>query len=362
MLFLFLVGIRGLGVGFKLLGKDLLQAFFSSTENPFVGVVVGILATTLVQSSSVTTSMIVGLCAAPDNPLPIANAVPMVMGANIGTTVTNTLVSLAHMGRRTEFLRAFSTATCHDFFNFIAVAVLLPVELLTGAISRPAAAIARLLLGFEGVEYHSPLKAALKAAFSPVESVVDNLTTAHLIQAGLILAVSAILIVTALLTIVRLMRTLMHTRLESSLRRVVGRNALISMALGVVITVMVQSSSITTSLLVPLAGAGLIKLRQAFPITLGANIGTTVTALLASLAVTGGHAVQGIEIGLVHLIFNMVGIALIYPYPPVRRLALRAAMSLAKTAVRSRGWAIAYVLGLFYAVPAACIVISRLFR
>ena len=83
-----------------MLGRDLLEGFFAATENPFIGLMVGILATTLVQSSSVTTSMIVGLVAAPENPLPLANAVPMVMGANIGTTATNTIVALAHMGRR----------------------------------------------------------------------------------------------------------------------------------------------------------------------------------------------------------------------------------------------------------------------
>ncbi len=132
LLFLFLTGVQCLGDGFKLLGQDLLNSFFTTTENPFIALMVGILATTLVQSSSVTTAMIVGLVAAPENPLPMANAIPMVMGANIGTTVTNTLVSLAHVARKDEFLRAFSVATCHDFFNFIAVAILLPLEMATG--------------------------------------------------------------------------------------------------------------------------------------------------------------------------------------------------------------------------------------
>ena len=99
LLFVFLMGVRGLGGGFRLLGEDLIQSFFAATENPFIGLVVGLFATTLVQSSSVTTSMIVGMVAAPENPLPLANAVPMVMGANIGTTVTSTIVSLAHLGQ-----------------------------------------------------------------------------------------------------------------------------------------------------------------------------------------------------------------------------------------------------------------------
>ena len=93
LLFVFLVGVRALGDGFKLLGAGVLESFFLATANPFVGLMVGILATTLVQSSSVTTSMVVGLVAAPENPLPVMNAIPMIMGANIGTTVTNTIVS-----------------------------------------------------------------------------------------------------------------------------------------------------------------------------------------------------------------------------------------------------------------------------
>ena len=139
LLFVFLIGVKGLGDGFKMLGRDLLAGFFTATENPFIGLMVGILTTTLVQSSSVTTSMIVGLVAAPENPLPLANAVPMVMGANIGTTVTNTIVALAHMGRPEEFRRAFAVATCHDFFNYMSVAILIPLELTTGFLQRAAA-------------------------------------------------------------------------------------------------------------------------------------------------------------------------------------------------------------------------------
>ena len=174
LLFVFLMGVQGLGDGFKLLGRDLLDAFFTATENPFIALMVGILATTLVQSSSVTTVMVVGLVAAPENPLPVANAVPMIMGANIGTTVTNTVVSLAHMGRREEFLRAFSVATCHDFFNFITVAVLLPLEITTGYLRRAAVMLASTLGGVSGVTYENPLKNALKAGLEPLKESCRN--------------------------------------------------------------------------------------------------------------------------------------------------------------------------------------------
>ena len=362
LLFVFLMGVQGLGDGFKLLGRDLLDAFFITTENPFMALMVGILATTLVQSSSVTTVMVVGLVAAPENPLPVANAVPMIMGANIGTTVTNTVVSLAHMGRREEFFRAFSVATCHDFFNFITVAVLLPLEITTGYLRRAAVALASTFGGVSGVTYENPLKNALKAGLEPLKSLAGTLFEAEQAQGVLLVLISGLFIFGALLLLVRVMRAATQSSIEVFITRFLGRSALVSILLGAVLTVMVQSSSITTSLLVPLAGAGLLTLEQAFPVTIGANVGTTVTALLATLAVSGANAHAGVEIALVHLLFNLSGIALIYPVPFIRRLPLVAARSLARAAVESRKWALVYVLGLFYGLPAILVVLNKFFE
>ncbi len=361
LLFVFLLGIHGMGTGFKMLGKDLLGAFFTATENPFVGLVVGILATTLVQSSSVTTSMIVGMVAAPENPLPLANAVPMIMGANIGTTVTATIVSLAHMGRRDEFQRAFATATCHDFFNVLTVAVLLPLELVFGYLRHASGILCSMIEGSTGIKYQTPLKPALHAALGPIQQMVDLLLDAKQARGVLLALLSAGLIFLALFLLVKVMRTFMQSRVEIILGRALGTNAVISMIVGAVITVLVQSSSITTSLLVPLAGAGLITLRQAFPITLGANVGTTITALLAALAVSGPNAQAGVQIALIHLIFNLSGILLIYPVERVRRLPLEAARRLAALAVQSRRRAVMLVFMLFYGVPALLVLLDRLF-
>ena len=362
LLFVFLMGVQGLGDGFRLLGRDLLDAFFTTTENPFMALMVGILATTLVQSSSVTTVMVVGLVAAPENPLPVANAVPMIMGANIGTTVTNTVVSLAHMGRRDEFFRAFSVATCHDFFNFMTVAVLLPLEITTGYLRRAAVALASTFGGVSGVTYENPLKKALKTGLEPLKSLAGALFEAEQAQGVLLVLISGLFIFGALLLLVRVMRAATQSSIEVFITRFLGRSALVSILLGAVLTVMVQSSSITTSLLVPLAGAGLLTLEQAFPVTIGANVGTTVTALLATLAVSGANAHAGVEIALVHLLFNLSGIALIYPVPFIRRLPLVAARSLARAAVESRKWALVYVLGLFYGLPAILVVLNKFFE
>jgi sodium-dependent phosphate cotransporter len=362
LLFFFLVGVNGLGDGFKALGQGLLDSFFRATENPFMGLMVGLLATTLVQSSSVTTSLIVGLVAAPENPLPIANAIPMVMGANIGTTVTNTIVSLAHMGRKEEFRRAFAVATCHDFFNYLSVLVLLPLELLTGYLRKTATWLAGHLTGLGGVTYDSPLKGLLKAAQKPIKGVLHSVFgSEHLAAIGLIV-VSVALIFTALMLLVRVMRRVMDTRVEAIVSRGLHRSALYAILVGMLVTALVQSSSITTSLLVPLAGAGLLTLPQAFPITIGANIGTTVTALMAALAVTGPNAQAGVTIALVHLLFNLSGTLLIYPTPAIRRIPLGAARALADVAAKSRVWALLYVALLFYGLPALLTVVHEFMR
>jgi sodium-dependent phosphate cotransporter len=359
LLFIFLLGVNGLGDAFKSLGRGLLDSFFAATENPFVGLMIGILATTLVQSSSVSTSLIVGLVAAPVSPLPIANAIPMVMGANIGTTVTNTLVSMAHMGRKDEFYRAFSVATVHDFFNFMAVALLLPLEMATGYLQKTATWLASFLTGFGGVEYDSPIKGALKAALKPIKSGIHFITDSERAQAVLLIVVSGLLIYFALLFLVKVMRGAMNARVEAMVSRGLYQSPIVGIIVGIVVTVMVQSSSITTSLLVPLAGAGLLTLQQAFPITLGANIGTTVTAFLAALAVTGPNAIAGVTIALVHLLFNATATALIYPVKRIREIPLNAARRLARVAVRSKPLAIAYVVILFYGLPALFALLDR---
>ena len=362
LLFVFLLGVKGLGDGFELIGQDFIESFFAATSNPFVGLIVGLLATTVMQSSSVTTSMVVALVAAPENPLPLANAIPMVMGANIGTTVTATLVSLAHIGRRDEFERAFPVAICHDIFNYLAVLVLLPVEIATGYLGRTASTLAETLGHVGGVEYESPLNTALSAGFAPVIATAEWLFAAEGGQAVFLIGVSGAFIFFALFLLVKVMRAAVTSRVEGIVDRALSSSAIIAMLVGVVVTVMVQSSSITTSLLVPLGGAGLLRLEQAFPVTIGANIGTTVTALLAALAVSGPNAAAGLEIALVHLLFNMSGLLLIYPVKAIRRLPLEAARQVTKLALRSRKLTVVWVALLFYGLPALCIAIGRLFE
>jgi sodium-dependent phosphate cotransporter len=353
LLYTFLVGVRGLGGGFKLLGTGLVEQFFAATANPFVGLALGILATAIVQSSSVTTSMIVALVAAPDDPLPIANAVPMVMGANIGTTVTATLVSLGHVGNRIEFRRAFAAATCHDFFNLLTVAVLLPLELLTGYLKSLSGAITSLIPQGVGGELPDPIKAACSVVLEPLRDEVMAWAPTQSRGALLIVLLAAAMIFGSLVGLVKTLRALARGRLEQCVAGALDEKPVTGMAVGCVTTAMVQSSSITTSLLVPFAGTGIVKLEQAFPIILGANVGTTVTALIASMGAPSQTFHLAVQISLVHLLFNLSGILLIYPVRFCRQVPLKMARWLAGVAVQSKLAAVAFILLTFFVLPAA---------
>lgn len=353
LLFLFLVGVQSLSTGIKGLGAGTLDSLMTAVQNPFLGVVTGILATTLVQSSSVTTSLVVGMVAG--GVLPLGSAIPMIMGANIGTTVTNTIAALAQVGKRVEFRRAFAAATCHDFFNYLAVIVLLPLEMAFGILEYASGWVNGLLPASAGLTYHSPVKTALKTSVKGIEGAVSSVTSNETAQAIVLIVLSIGLIFVALSLIVRVMKKLVVGKMQVLLQKTLSRGPfgkLSAMTLGAGITAAVQSSSITTSLMVPLAGANLLRLWQVFPVTVGANIGTTLTALLASLAVSGPGAEAARQIALVHLLFNLIATLLFYVPSVTRRWPMWAAQRLARLASRNRAAALAYVVGIFYGVPA----------
>jgi sodium-dependent phosphate cotransporter len=128
-LYFFLVGLSLLGTAAKVMGGCTAGALFGDDTNPVAGLMVGILCTVLVQSSSSTTSIIVSLVGA--GSVTVKSGIFMVMGANIGTSVTNTIVAMGHLGDGDELERAFAGATVHDMFNFLSVGILFPVELIT---------------------------------------------------------------------------------------------------------------------------------------------------------------------------------------------------------------------------------------
>ena len=358
LLYLFLVGVKALESGIKGFGADFTDSLFEGVSNPIAGLFVGVLATVLVQSSSVSTSTIVGLVGAGTLSVPLA--VPMIMGANIGTTVTNTLASLGYLRRSSEFRRAFAGATMHDFFNVLAVAVLLPLELATKFLSRSAEALAGFLGRSTSLEFespNSPIKTAVGAPVKLFERIFENVGANSTVLSILLLILGLAMIFLALAYITRNMKLVVAGRIERSMNAVLAKGGgVTAMAIGLIMTVAVQSSSITTSVLVPMIAAGVLTLANAYPITLGANVGTTVTALLASLAT---ERPEGLVIALVHTLFNFSGILLFYPVPQLRRIPLFLAETLARVAEVRKSLVIVYVIGVFVLVPIIGILILQ---
>ncbi|MPZ71672.1 MAG: sodium dependent phosphate transporter [Nitriliruptorales bacterium] len=349
-LYLFLIGVGLLEGGIRAFGEGFNEGLLESVRNPLAGLFAGIAATVVVQSSSITTSTIVGLVGS--GTMPVELAVPMIMGANIGTTVTNTLASLASIRRAEEFRRAFSAATMHDFFNIIGVVVLLPLELATGVLEKSARRLAGYLgrSGIGGAEAESPFRTAVKAGVGMVEGAVQAVAGVTGPALGVaLLVVGVALLFVSLRLVTTNMRKVLAGRVERAMNQVLNTGGgLAGMVIGAVITVLVMSSSITTSILVPMVAAGVLTTRTAYPITLGANIGTTATALIASLAVVEPG---GLQIALVHLLFNVAAIALVYPLPAVRFIPVRLSETLADHAVERRSLVAAYIAVVFVALP-----------
>ncbi|MBT3341407.1 MAG: Na/Pi symporter, partial [Gemmatimonadetes bacterium] len=171
----------------------------------------------------------------------------------------------------------------------------------------------------------------------PAIELTDALLTGVPYTPVVMAIVAAIFMFGSLAGLIRTMRSLMLSRIEVIIHRYLFRNDVMGLIFGIVMTIMVQSSSITTSLIIPLAGAGLVTLRQIFPYTLGANIGTTVTAMLAALATQ--HEVA-ITVAFSHLVFNILGISIFYP---LKRLPIGLADYVGQYASQSKRHLIIFV-------------------
>ena len=348
-LYLFLVGIGGMGYSFQLFGEEFSQKILKATKSPLVGLFIGILATTIVQSSSTTTSIVIGMVAA--EAIGVRSAIFMVMGANIGTTVTAKLVSLGHITRKAEFRRAFAASSVHDTFNLITVSLLYPLEYYFHILERSATWMGRIFVDVTGIT--KPENYLKKITTPTIEGLSDLLGK----DPRLVLLVSVAITFFMLWGIVKLLQSLVLKKLESFFDTYIFRNLAMSFTVGLILTVMVQSSSITTSLIVPLAGAGVLRLQQIFPFTIGANIGTTITGLLAALAAAGIKDIDpklvlaGATVAFAHFLFNASGALIFLPFRRVREIPVRVAEWLAEFCLKNRIIPIVFIVLFFYIIP-----------
>ena len=456
-IWVFLLTLSIMGTGFKLLGGKDSAKMFDVADNPISALLIGVLATVLVQSSSTTTSIIVAMVGADE--LSVNIAIFMVMGANIGTSVTNTIVAMGHFANQDDLRRGFAAATVHDIFNMLNVLIFLPLNWIypflakmtyemakdqkpcegdkckkteflgpyispyskgvanydkkvaeyisqnwcagqcsksysSGAMKlisaevctsttdcsnvhknyesnwmskgylakkRAPAYIVGTASGPAEFHYSKPASCSTSTKFFNDEDawtstvagslaagscyevcgskVKTGLCEKRLLKGGLLLdewemtdngagtfltIVSLIALCSCLFCIVYMLQIIMKGAAARVLQKVVGFNGYLNIAIGCFITIMVQSSSITTSTLTPLAAVGIISLNDMFPLTLGANIGTTLTGIMSASVVTS-NPVNGWQVALAHLFFNIFGTLIWYPIPKVREIPLRAA-------------------------------------
>ncbi|MEQ5809262.1 Na/Pi symporter [Alteromonas sp. NFXS44] len=356
LVYLMLLAVSMIGSGFKFATADHARGLFEFASNPVMGLIIGMVSTALIQSSSTVTSIIVAMVA---GGLPVPIAVPMIMGANIGTSITNTIVSLGHVARKDEFRRAFHAATIHDFFNVMSVMIFLPLEMATGILEKSSQYLVSLLqmdnsVAMSGV---NPVKAVTEPV---VHWVTEGLMFLPSVYPGVVKILLGVLLIVASITLMgKVMKVLMVGRAKDILHTSIGKGPVSGITSGAVMTVLVQSSSTTTSLMVPLVGSGILKARDIYPFTLGANIGTCITALIAALAVTGPMGGVAMQIALVHLLFNIFSVLLIFGLPFLRNIPLSLSSSLAGLAAERKIYGAAYIAGLFFIMPLSVIFISQ---
>ncbi|KAJ8277147.1 hypothetical protein GJAV_G00071960 [Gymnothorax javanicus] len=434
-LYMFVCSLDVLSSAFQLVGGKAAGDIFKDNavlSNPVAGLVIGVMVTVLVQSSSTSSSIIVSMVAS--GLLTVESAVPIIMGANIGTSVTNTIVAMMQAGDRNEFRRAFGGATVHDFFNWLSVLVLLPLEVITGVLYKltkllidsfqiesgenapdllnvitdpltdsiiqlDKKVISLIAIGDPSAKNRSLIKVWCKTetimylknetvpgpenCTSPdlcwidgnsTETTINVTDTINLekcqhifanvqlpdLAVGLILlALSLLVLCTCLILIVKLLNSMLKGQVAVVIKKILNTDfpfpfswvtGYLAILVGAGMTFIVQSSSVFTSAITPLVGIGVISIERAYPLTLGSNIGTTTTAILAAMASPGETLANSLQIALCHFFFNIMGILLWYPIP-FMRVPIRLAKALGNKTARYRWFAVVYLVLCFLIMP-----------
>lgn len=346
--FLFLFALNLLGHAFKMMTGGAAQQILAVTANPFISLFIGLLFTAIIQSSSTTTSLVVAAVAA--GSLSMSNAVPMIMGANIGTTLTSTLVSLGFISKKKEFRKALAAGTSHDIFNVLVTLILLPLELYYDFLSDLAQYLSRFVVLLADTDSIDNFTYGFWNDLAPMQWVVE--TVGNL---WIVLLLAFVLLFISIKVLAKYIYELFIGSFRSDFERIFFATPLKSFAFGALLTATVQSSSITTPLVVPLVATGKISLRKSFPYIMGANLGTTATAVIAALF----HSNLAISIALVHVLFNLFGVLIFFLLKPLRNIPLSLAQALGRLTSRNRLIGFLYILLTFFLLPFLLIYVNQ---
>ncbi|WP_246223913.1 Na/Pi symporter [Fulvivirga kasyanovii] len=350
-IFLFLFSIDLMSDSFRHLGKEAIESILKAASNPFIGLFIGLLITALIQSSSTSTTLIVAAVAS--GSISLIDAVPMIMGANIGTTITSTIISLSYIGNREQFRRALSAGVVHDFFNILVVLILFPLELKYEFLSSIADTISSTLIGVDTTDAinHTPFKLI---DFSPITRFYTSIIDIALIN----LIFSFILLFASIKILSRIISKLLIGESEEKLQKYIFTNTGMSFLWGTFLTSIIQSSSISTSLVIPFVATDKISLRKITPFIIGANVGTTITAFIAVFF----KSYELVSIAIVHLTFNLIGVLIFLPFPWLREIPIRMAEKFSELAANYRFTVIIYILLIFFIIPFCLIYFTKGFE
>jgi sodium-dependent phosphate cotransporter len=347
-LFIFLFALDLMISSLQHLGKTAAETIILATSNPFTGLFIGLLITAIIQSSSATTSMVVALVAS--GAITLEGAVPIIMGANVGTTITSTIVSLGFITRKKEFRRAVAAGTYHDFFNMLTVIILFPLEYYFGFLSGLSSSIASLL-------FNQPI-GQTKTNFSFLGSGLDPIIVflVNSIGNGFLLALlSFALLFGSILFFRKVLTKLLGFGSQDRFQHFFFQHPLKSFGWGLITTAAIRSSSVTTSLVVPLVAKKIVKLKKAVPFILGANIGTTLTAFIAAMF----NSNAAISIAIAHFLFNFIGVLIFSFIPIVKDVPIRLASGLGRQTLKYRLVGFLYVMVMFFFVPFSLIYLNK---
>lgn len=339
---LFLFSLDLMTSSLQHIGKNVAETILLATSNPFTGLFIGLLITAMLQSSSTTTSLVVALVAS--GSITLQSAIPIIMGANIGTTITSTIVSLGFISRKKEFRRAVAAGTYHDFFNLLTTIALFPLEYYYGSLSS----LSEWIAGFIITPDLKPKENTVSHIWFGFESVVDFLIQA-IPSAFFLVLLSLGLLFSSILIFRRLISNLLKARSPEVFSRFFFKSQLKSFTWGLLTTAAIRSSTITTSVVVPIVAKKIATLKQAAPFIMGANMGTTITAFIA--AALNSNISSGISIAIAHFLFNFIGVILFFPIPVLRKLPIELAEGLGKLTLKYRLAGFVYILLTFFFIP-----------
>lgn len=348
-LVLFLFAIDLMVSSLQHVGRDIVGTIIQATANPFTALFIGLLVTAMIQSSSTTTALVVAMVAS--GAVTLQSAIPIIMGANVGTTITSTIVSLGFINKRKEFRRAVAAGTYHDFFNILTVIILFPLEYYYGFLST----LSQWLAGYFFTGSAGPAQNTTSHFWTGFAPLIDLLTD-H-VPVGLLTALSFILLFASILLFRKIIADWMAVKSPERFSRFFFKNPLKSFGWGMLLTAAIRSSTITTSLVVPLVAKKVIGMRKAAPFIMGANIGTTITAFIAT-TLNSNTAGAG-SIAIAHFLFNFIGVLIFFPIPVLRRIPMELANGLGRLTLKYRLAGLLYLLLTFFFIPFSLIYFNQ---